>query len=185
MQNTPTVGGSKASPAKPQQRTEVAKPEPPSPPPPLTARDAPDTVSASSADAEAAASPQAAQPKPTTTASAAAPEVHLDPSGEAGYGIASGDDVIPASPDSAHLNQPPAYPITAGERGEQGSVYLVITVAPDGHPTAVEIAASSGYRLLDEEAVRAVWRWHFRPEIRDGHPIQSFFNQSFEFVDHP
>ncbi len=189
MQDTPSVGGSKpASPAPPQAKPapKTAKTAVQPTPPPLTSPNSTDTVAAPAATASAAPPRQTPAPQPqqspaTTTASAEATEVNLDPYNPPGTGIVSGDNVVPASPDNAHNNVPPSYPIDAERRGEQGVVGLIITVSPDGHAADVQIASSSGHKLLDDEARRAVSRWHFRPEIRDGHPVSSIFNEQIDF----
>ncbi len=174
MSDNPSVGGSHAAKAAP-------SPKPPQPrqspvPPVLASPDAPDHLSAADQPV-----PQADTARNNPDAQVEAAEVHLDPDGGVGVGRVTGDNVVPASPDSANLNKPPIYPIIAQERGEQGAVGLIVTVAPDGHAAAVDIASSSGYKLLDDEARRAVSRWHFRPEMRDGHPVQSIFNEEIDY----
>ncbi len=180
MSDNPSVGGSHA--AKAAQAPKPATPEPrqsPDPVPPvLTSPDAPDHLSPAGKTAATQAD-TASRNNPDAQVEAA--EVHLDPDGGVGVGRVTGDNVVPASPDSANLNKPPIYPIIAQERGEQGAVGLIVTVAPDGHAAAVDIASSSGYKLLDDEARRAVSRWHFRPEMRDGHPVQSIFNEEIDY----
>ena len=189
MEKTPTVGGSK--PQAPAAAHPQAKPAQPKPaktanaPPPLTSPNATDQLSASSEDAVTApAAESPASPPDAKPGQQPLPRVNLDPSGDPGYGEATGQNVTPANPDSANINQPPIYPDAAARRGEEGAVFLVVTVAPDGHPAHVEIASSSGHKILDDEALRAVSRWHFHPETQDGKPVQSFFNQEIEFGLH-
>jgi protein TonB len=177
IQKTPSVGGSVAKPSA-AASVETARQGAPAH---LSSRDAAET-----APPPGSGQSQAAQARVETKAQAAtpsqpAPEVNIDATGGLGYGLATGPNVVPASPDSGHVNQPPSYPVSAQERGEQGAVGLLITVAPDGSAASVEIASSSGYPVLDAEAKRAVSRWHFRPEVRDGHPVQSLFNEQIEF----
>lgn len=50
------------------------------------------------------------------------------------------------------------YPRRAAERGDQGTSLLKITVNRDGTINNVELKESSGSRLLDTEAVAAVWQ---------------------------
>jgi protein TonB len=85
--------------------------------------------------------------------------------------IALGPAVEPAKPDSHHHNREPVYPREAAERGEQGTVLLLVHVGPDGGVLGVDVAASSGYRLLDHAARDAVQTWHFLPAVRDGTPV--------------
>ena len=64
----------------------------------------------------------------------------------------------------------PKYPAQALRRGEHGTVMVSAQIGPDGIPASVEVATSSGSRLLDRAAVDAVRRWRFRPALADGRP---------------
>lgn len=48
------------------------------------------------------------------------------------------------------------YPAAAAQRGQQGTLLLRVTVNRRGEVEEVRLLESSGYRLLDEEAIRAV-----------------------------
>ncbi len=48
------------------------------------------------------------------------------------------------------------YPESARIRGEQGELFLVFTIRRDGRLEDVKLLDSSGYALLDNEAVRAI-----------------------------
>jgi len=50
------------------------------------------------------------------------------------------------------------YPKEAGDRGQQGQTVIKIVILDDGTLEAVELLQSSGYSLLDGEALRAVKR---------------------------
>lgn len=50
------------------------------------------------------------------------------------------------------------YPTESRAAGEQGLVLLRITVNAGGRPTAVKVAASSGFSRLDRAAVEGGWR---------------------------
>ncbi|MCX7898202.1 MAG: TonB family protein [Rhodocyclaceae bacterium] len=58
----------------------------------------------------------------------------------------------------AVLAQEAFYPREAIERGLEGRVVLLISVAGDGTVRTVELARSSGHALLDEAALRAASR---------------------------
>lgn len=70
-------------------------------------------------------------------------------------------------------NRPPAYPETARQRRWQGTVYLRIRLDAVGTVVGVEVARSSGYPVLDAEAVNAVRQWRAEPARRDGRPVAS------------
>ena len=64
----------------------------------------------------------------------------------------------------------PRYPAQAWRRREAGTVLVRVDVGPDGVPTSVTVARSSGSRTLDRAAVDAVNRWQFRPAQLEGRP---------------
>ncbi len=48
------------------------------------------------------------------------------------------------------------YPQAAAERGIQGDLLLNFTIQKDGHVSEVKVVSTSGYEILDQEAVRAI-----------------------------
>ena len=68
--------------------------------------------------------------------------------------ISDGDFVV--KPD-------PEYPEIAQERGWEGRVLLKVHVLADGKPGGVSVAKSSGFKVLDDEAVRAAKKAMFKP----------------------
>ncbi len=71
-------------------------------------------------------------------------------------------------------NRPPKYPLEAREQGLQGRVLLNYFVTDDGIVQDVKIAQTSGHKILDEEAVRAVSNYRYYPgqEGWAEHPIK-------------
>jgi protein TonB len=69
------------------------------------------------------------------------------------------------------LNPAPDYPPMALLRGWEGTVRLRVTLDIQGHPSRVDLAASSGYPMLDESALAAVRRWQFQPATRLGEAV--------------
>lgn len=65
------------------------------------------------------------------------------------------------------------YPERCRRRGEEGDTVLSIEVGADGAVEGVSVASSSGFRLLDENAEKAVRLWRFRPATRDGAAVPS------------
>ncbi|MCX8522258.1 MAG: energy transducer TonB [Rhodoferax sp.] len=72
-----------------------------------------------------------------------------------------------ARPDYAY-NPPPQYPLLLREQGVGGVVWLRVWVERDGRPADIRIAQGSGYRLLDDAALRAVKQWRFTPASHAG-----------------
>lgn len=74
--------------------------------------------------------------------------------------------------DAAYLNNPsPAYPALSRRQNETGNVLLKVSVSPEGHPLAVDVAQSSHSPRLDEAARVAVSRWRFVPAKLGEQPI--------------
>lgn len=179
VQNTPAVGSRSApAPAPPTPLTRPTSPTPPTHPPihpplgppqaaapplPLPPPAAPPLPASRIAAAahQAPASLPAAPPSPPATP------------GSSGTGLVSGSRVIPAALDRTVQNVPPAYPPRAVRKGEQGSVLLRVHVAANGSAASVDVFRSSGYRLLDQAAERAVGRWHFIPAREKGIAVPS------------
>ena len=67
----------------------------------------------------------------------------------------------------------PVYPRIAKKSGWEGTVLVRVTVETNGRASKVIVSRSSGRKVLDDAAVKAVRRWSFRP-ARDGNiPICS------------
>jgi protein TonB len=185
-QDTPTVGGTpppqKVPPPAPKAEPEKAQagggpastlhaPDGPAVPPPADSR----AMTPGHADAG-----QATQPTPPPAPPASTMQVNLDLDGQPGWGLVD-QRTIAASPDDHYINKPAAYPRAAAERGEEGTVYLLTLIAPDGHPEVVRIEQSSGYPDLDRAARNAIAKWHFRPAIRGGVPVESEMREVYHF----
>ncbi len=67
----------------------------------------------------------------------------------------------------------PLYPLIAKKSGWEGTVLVRVTVEKNGRASQVDVSRSSGHKVLDDAALKAVKRWAFRP-ARDGNiPIRS------------
>jgi protein TonB len=69
---------------------------------------------------------------------------------------------VEAKPDYIQ-NPPPQYPELAKQMRQEGIVMLSVDVNKEGNPVNVEIIHGSGFRLLDQAALKAVWHWKFQP----------------------
>ena len=63
-------------------------------------------------------------------------------------------------------NAAPRYPYLARRQGQEGQVVLRVQVSARGDPVSVRVQQSSGYRLLDQAAIKAVKTWRFAPARR-------------------
>ena len=79
------------------------------------------------------------------------------------------ESYVPPSSNVAYYHNPkPRYPMAAKRRGMEGVVELRVMVDSRGNPAAIEIKQSSGFQVLDREAIKAVWQWRFRAAKRAG-----------------
>jgi protein TonB len=76
---------------------------------------------------------------------------------------------------------PPRYPSIARRRAWQGTVVLELSVRADGTVAAVKLRESSGYDVLDQEAIRVAREWRYEPGTRDGKPVAEKLLQPVEF----
>ena len=79
-------------------------------------------------------------------------------------------------------NPPPHYPATARRRGYQGTVVLAVMVSETGSTQQIQIAASSGYAILDKAAMKAVYDWRFSPATRFGRPLAMRVKIPVQFI---
>lgn len=75
----------------------------------------------------------------------------------------------------------PAYPRISKRRGEEGTVTLSVRVLRDGSVAQADILESSGYRRLDEAAVKGALQTTFTPALRLGRPVESTTRLSYTF----
>lgn len=84
-------------------------------------------------------------------------------------------------PDYAY-NPQPDYPMLLREQGVGGVVWLRVWVDSDGHPGEIKLAKGSGYRLLDESALRAVRQWRFVPAKKGDQSLASWVEFAIRFT---
>lgn len=85
--------------------------------------------------------------------------------------------------DANHLNNPaPVYPAQSKRLNEVGTVILEVLVRADGSAGEVRLKTSSGFKRLDDAAVRAVKNWHFVPAKRGGEAIDFTYDLPVEFT---
>jgi protein TonB len=77
-----------------------------------------------------------------------------------------------AKPDYVQ-NPPPPYPALAKQMHQEGIVMLSVDVDREGDPVSVDIIQSSGFRLLDQAALKAVRHWKFQPGRMGDIPVES------------
>jgi protein TonB len=76
----------------------------------------------------------------------------------------------------------PVYPKHALDQGLEGRVVLSVNIGGEGTVQSVTVEKSSGYRLLDEAAMRTVQEgWVFQPGVMEGKPVPGKVTLIFDF----
>jgi protein TonB len=94
--------------------------------------------------------------------------------GLASLGKQQGQDVIVYARPRYKENPLPHYPKAARRRGYEGQTLLRVEVLETGTVGKIEIAASSGFEVLDEAALRSVRVWTFVPGTKNGEKIDQW-----------
>jgi protein TonB len=77
----------------------------------------------------------------------------------------------------------PSYSKAALKQHIEGTAVLWVTVDASGLPRDITVARSVGYGL-DEEAIKAVKKWKFKPGTLDAHPVDVQINVEVRFRFH-
>jgi len=113
-------------------------------------------------------------------APAASPLEPVEPPGP--HPEAEGKPVEPPRFDAAYLsNPPPSYPSLAKRLGIEGRTVIRVLVDASGKPEQVELARSSGAKVLDEAALNAVQHWLFVPAQQGDRSIEAWVDVPIRF----
>ncbi len=92
------------------------------------------------------------------------------------------EKITAARADAGYLNNPPPeYPPVALRQGWSGTVQLRVLVQPDGSASTINVAKTSGKKVLDDAAIAAVQKWKFVPAKRGDTPIEGWVSFPVEF----
>lgn len=75
----------------------------------------------------------------------------------------------------------PRYPRKAAMRGIEGWVKVEFTILEDGTVADAKVVDAQPRRIFNREAVRAVLRWKFKPQIVDGKQVRRQATQTISF----
>jgi len=75
----------------------------------------------------------------------------------------------------------PNYPAEARANGWEGTTVLKVLVGHAGKSEQVALHRSSGFNLLDDAAVKALWLWEFHPARLGRQAVQSWVNVPIVF----
>jgi protein TonB len=151
--------------------TPAPTPAQPSPTPPvLSSQSGTESVAANAPAVAPAATPVSAQPAPAAVAAPAPPPPPAAPR------------EFQASAVSYLVPPVLTYPRISRELGEQGSVLLRVLVDEQGRPVEIQVAKSSGYPRLDQQAVQAMRAARFKPHVEDGVPRRMWVRTPQTFI---
>ena len=85
-------------------------------------------------------------------------------------------------PISDSHNVSPEYPEMAIFLGYQGSSVIRVKVSAQGLSAGVEILRSSGHKILDESAAKALRKWRFTPSKHGNTPVADSVIISVDYV---
>ena len=77
--------------------------------------------------------------------------------------------------------QPPQYPYKAARRGIEGWVRVRFRVTETGTVEDVEVLDSEPPGVFEQAAIKAVYRWRFKPRVVNGQPTAGTAEQVVEF----
>lgn len=93
--------------------------------------------------------------------------------------------VLPPRAEAGQLTNPaPVYPSLSRRLHEQGVVILEILIKSDGTVGEIKIKTSSGFKRLDDTAVKAVKQWRYQPATQGNKKIDFWYEQPVEFSLH-
>lgn len=148
------------------ERKPPPEPEPPKKPPP------PKKITVSDPDRPQQNIPQVNMPK--ISLGAAGGDGPYLGNWSAGDPAAEGD-VIPI------VRIEPQFPREALLEGISGYVVVEFTIEADGSVSDPKVVESEPRRMFDRNAVRAIYKWKFKPRIIDGKPVARRATQRLEF----
>jgi len=147
-------------------RTPPPEPDPPDKPPP------PPKLAVNQSDRPRQSMPSVAMPKiDIGVAAGGGPYLGDWQAGDPG---AEGD-AIPI----VRIN--PEYPREALISGTEGWVEIELTIEPDGSVSNPRIVAAEPRRIFDRSALRAIYKWKYKPRIVDGQPVARQWTQRLDF----
>lgn len=148
-------------------RTPPPEPEPPEKPPP------PPKITVDNPDQPARNMPKIDMPRISLgLTSGSGPYLGRWSAGDAG---AEGD-IIPI------VRIEPQFPREALLKGINGWVEVEFTIEPDGSVSNPRVIDSQPPRIFDRNALRAIYKWKFKPRIVDGKPVARRAKQRMDFT---
>lgn len=93
----------------------------------------------------------------------------------AGFGLGD-SDAMPL------VRMPATYPAKAKMRGIEGYVTARLSIGADGSVVQVEVIDANPAGIFEREAIRAMYRYKFKPKVVDGVAVEQQATQTIDFV---
>lgn len=90
--------------------------------------------------------------------------------------------IVPPSEDAGQISNPaPTYPSLSRRLREEGIVVLDILIKANGTVGEIKLKNSSGFKRLDDAAIKAVKHWRYQPATQAGIAIDYWYEQPLNF----
>lgn len=76
----------------------------------------------------------------------------------------------------------PQFPREALLKGIEGWVEIEFTIEPDGSVSNPRVVDANPPRIFNRNAIRAIFKWKFKPRIVDGKPVARQARQRMDFT---
>ena len=75
----------------------------------------------------------------------------------------------------------PEYPAALRKSRVKGEAVVAVHITRQGVVLDLKVASATD-PAFGQAAVEAVGQWRFLPQVKDGHPVETFANMPFTFV---
>ena len=76
---------------------------------------------------------------------------------------------------------PPKYPRMASRRGIEGVVTVQFIITKEGTVRDPQVIEANPASIFNDEAIKAILKWKFKPKLVDGQPVERQATQEIEF----
>jgi TonB family protein len=108
------------------------------------------------------------------TAAAMSPALAQTPTGSTACSVRDVD----ATMKPAATIEMPAF---AASTGMNGTAVVSVALGPDGKPLSAQVVSSTGWRVLDDAATKAVLAQTYTPAISDCQPVTASYQVDVQF----
>ncbi|WP_022663183.1 energy transducer TonB [Paucidesulfovibrio longus] len=176
-----------APPETPQQPEPItpAKPEPVPQPEPAPAMPDPSLSALRLSERPEPKRSDSVEAEPAPAHEESADEASRSAHGDASANTASGETAfelgeVDSAPGVRH-GPAPEYPREARRKGVTGTVLLRFLVERDGSVSRIQVLQADPPGVFEENAIRAVALWRFRPGLRHGEPVRTWVRLPLRF----